>query len=284
MIIDQIDMVVVFVIIIFVSFLLVASRSSRGNATPDLQSSRNNNAIRKHEHELPEPLLDVYPIYTIKQGRNGETDSEFSGTGFLIADGILVTCWHVVIDDLQRNEYYAVITQTGERAIFPLTEITRHPHKADLAKALVNIRSRFGFELADEDPSIGTSVSYFGYLPVPVFESRPQTSVGDSIIEAVVSYFDNPYDQSSPPPPSYRFSSKAYRGESGSPVIDATSQKLIGMIWGQEWAQEQKGINEILDDADGNGDRLLGIGEDQGGTAYTTVALASLMNETATID
>ena len=66
-------------------------------------------------------------------------------------------------------------------------------------------------------------------------------------------------------------------------VIDAASNKLIGVIWGQEWAQENKDIDEMLDDEDGDdgGNMLLGAGEGQRGTAYTTVALKSLMDETA---
>ena len=35
-------------------------------------------------------------------------------------------------------------------------------------------------------------------------------------------------------------------------VIDAASNKLIGVILGQEWAQENKDIDEILDDEDGD--------------------------------
>jgi len=62
-------------------------------------------------------------------------------------------------------------------------------------------------------------------------------------------------------------------------VIDAASNKLIGVIWGQEWAQENKDIDEMLDDDDG-GSMLLGMGEGQGGTACTTVVLISLMDET----
>ena len=164
-----------------------------------------------------------------------------------------------------------------EKRSFSCHKSPANAKHADLARASVNLQCRFGFELASEDASIGTVISFFGYLTG--YGSNPQASYGNRKIETLASYFDNPYDEFRPPPPSYRFSSKAYSGVSGSPVIDATSQKLIGVIWGQEWAQENKDIDEMLDAEDG-GSMLLGMGEGQGGTAYTTVALISLMNET----
>jgi len=285
MIIELQDAFVVAVISVFAGFIFLVMRSSSQGgdiSSPEVQKRRNSDQVRNHQPVLSGPGLDVFPIYTIKPSRNEERQLEYSGTGFLIADGVLITCWHCIIDDLQPREFYAVmVEQDGEEKIYPLTEIIRHPWKIDMAKAHVDLNCRFGFELAGEDVPFGTHVISHGYMPgsqIFGLQNGAQPHHGDGWIESMATYFDNPYDESVSPPPSYRISFKAYSGISGSPVLKAHSNQLVGMVWGQDWAPEQK-VDWEDEENDDLGSLILGHGEEQGANAYSTIALVQLMEE-----
>ena len=216
---------------------------------------------------------DVLPIFIVKQRDNGHRYIDFSGTGFLYSDGNLVTCWHCVIDDLKPNEYYAVLPQTGERRLYRLRQITRHSQKVDMAKAKVNLRCQKRFELIREEAAIGTLVTFYGYIGI--FGSHIQPSCVTGSITSLVSYFDNPYDESYPPSPSYRMDFRAYRGISGSPVLIKGTNQLIGMIWGHDSGSDPIDINKIIDEDDLQDeedfswdDLLMGRGDDMGANAY----------------
>lgn len=43
----------------------------------------------------PTPIHDVLPIFLCERGRPGKPLAA-TGTGFLISDGLLITCWHCV--------------------------------------------------------------------------------------------------------------------------------------------------------------------------------------------
>ena len=232
------------------------------------------------------PYSDVFPIYVVKRDSSGKRKIEFSGTGFLVSDGILVTCWHCVIDNLEPNEYYAVLPKTEERRLYPLRQITRHSHKVDMAKAKVNLHCRNRFELVKEEAAIGTLVSFYGYMNS--FGCRPQSSCVTGNITPLVSYTDNPYDESYPPPPSYRMDFRAYQGVSGSPVFIKDTNRLIGMIWGHDSGSELIDINEIdLDNTDADledmswTDLFMGRGDDMGANAYTSLAISQLLDVTS---
>jgi hypothetical protein len=71
------------------------------------------------------PESHIMPIYRIKSSPNGEAwPSAFCGTGFIIREGIFVTCWHCVEKPLDNGESYAAIypTPNGTYGAAPLLD------------------------------------------------------------------------------------------------------------------------------------------------------------------
>jgi hypothetical protein len=73
------------------------------------------------------------------------------GTGFLIADGLLVTAWHCVREPLKPGQRYVVCRKCGPDVYdpFPLDDIVQHPAGRDLASEGSHLQQLSGSPFSD---------------------------------------------------------------------------------------------------------------------------------------
>jgi hypothetical protein len=116
---------------------------------------------------------DALPIFVTRDA-NPAFPEAFVGTGFVVASGVLVTCWHVVRAELAADQYYAASRREGESysRVLRLTDVTQDRNGRDLATARIDASPMVGLPLAREGAAIGVDVLTFGY-PLTRVSRRP---------------------------------------------------------------------------------------------------------------
>ena len=107
--------------------------------------------------------------------------SSVTGTGFIVAPSVLVTCWHCVSSDLPAGQRYGVARKFplgGMHGTY-LEDISQDPSGIDMATARVSHSPSLGFSLADRPLAMGEDAWTFGY---PMTDVLPLGSGGSFFI------------------------------------------------------------------------------------------------------
>lgn len=173
------------------------------------------------------PVLDIVPT----EDRKGIKSLTFLGTGWFVSKGWLLTCSHVL--SKARNipcVAYKVVGDLQERTYDGLKDINIHPF-ADLALARVGEVAAEHYKTFSPDLDskrlVGTDIVSYSYVE-DVQEgfqaaATPRLFKGH-IMRNSVDIVDNriAYIEVSYP---------ALSGMSGSPIIDATTTKVLGVLY-----------------------------------------------------
>jgi hypothetical protein len=166
--------------------------------------------------------------------------SEVLGTAFVVTDGVLVTCWHVVRDAIEKN--WAIIAAWDQRGDgkftrIDVTDIARHPAGDDLATARVDLPGA-GWRIPARELvlDLGTNVVSMGY-PLPDVRLDPDGAlthiVSFRFLKGYLTHIPIIERAGYPPAPSFELDMPAPRGISGGPLLHADwSNVLIGVVYG----------------------------------------------------
>ncbi|MEI6050707.1 MAG: hypothetical protein WCS03_17565 [Bacteroidota bacterium] len=88
-------------------------------------------------------LKDVLPIFTVDIKTSNPLT--FEGTVFVIADNLLITCWHCVQQKLSDEVKYAVLVEDekGKYTGYTFFEVLQDRNGHDLATARINRMKNF---------------------------------------------------------------------------------------------------------------------------------------------
>jgi Trypsin-like peptidase domain len=182
--------------------------------------------------EIPRrPAVDVFALFAVEP--DGSSIRDFLGTGFLLAGGILVTCWHCVRGPVEAGLVVAAV-QGGDDFIpaFVLRDLAQDRNGSDLATARLDRVQLFGLELATASVDTGTDVWSYGYpLTDPPDERRPTYRLNARYLEG---YVTRAFYYSDKRVPSYELDMRAPAGLSGAPVVEVGSKRVIGVVYGVE--------------------------------------------------
>lgn len=171
----------------------------------------------------------------------GSPRVRLTGTGFVVADGKkIVTNYHVIAPVLSevRNERYVVLSGTGADIQMHSIKQTKTAPAYDLAVLSIDTALPAA-KLADAKlRAEGTEIAFTGFPITSVLGLYPATHKG--IISAITP-IAAPADNSSQlqaaalmrlkqPYMVYQLDATAYPGNSGSPLYDARTAQVIGII------------------------------------------------------
>lgn len=191
------------------------------------------------------PGRDILPIFigTPASGRpTAEQPSinpiSHEGTGFLIGKNVLVTCWHCVEATPPPGARYYVATEASHPNydLHPLIDIERDPSGKDLATATVSLGHQVGLALAENAaPGYGTPVWSFGY-PLTDVESHPDTgrhfSLNGRLLQGYTTRAFRNFVPRFGETLTYEIDMPSPRGASGSPILEAGTSRVIGVLYG----------------------------------------------------
>ena len=192
---------------------------------------------------LPETIAQIKPSVVAIGIHSplGAPQIRLIGTGFAVADGSkIVTNYHVIASrlNLDRNEQYVVLSGNADKVkVHPIVS-SRHEATYDLA--VLNITERLpALTLGSEQlQAEGTAIAFTGFPITAVLGLYPATHRG--IISALTP-IAIPADNSSQlqaaalrrlkqPYLVYQLDATAYPGNSGSPLYNAQTGDVIGVI------------------------------------------------------
>lgn len=172
---------------------------------------------------------------------SGSPRQQFRGTGFVVGNGhMVVTNYHVLPEklDQQKNEQLAVFSGRGRKAKFHAARILARDPVHDLALLYISIplptldlaektRVREGTEIAFTGFPIGMAlglypVTHRGIVSAISPIAPPQ--LGSRVLTAkMIRAMRDPYDV-------MQLDATAYPGNSGSPVFDQQTGRVVGVI------------------------------------------------------
>ena len=187
------------------------------------------------------PNTDILPIFVVDYADEPPPPVSHEGTGFLVAKGVLVTCWHCVRAELEGDLAYAVVKQlpNGQYAINRLVDIQQDPSGTDLATARVAFEPEMGLTMAERAvPSYGTDIWSFGYPLIDV-QAHPEMPTRKRFLLSgrfMQSYVMRTFYNDWPGfgrIPSYEIDMPALAGMSGAPIMRRGSKEVIGVLYGR---------------------------------------------------
>jgi hypothetical protein len=177
------------------------------------------------------------PIALGSSGPDGFSLSAMTGTGFVAAPGVFVTCAHCL--PAGQGDFAAVVSVGPTSVIAPLTAITYDPI-FDLATARIDHDSGYRFNLCPDEPWSGLDVWTAGF---PLM-SRERLAAGRAAWHLTPrqlrGYIVRPFDNDRHPghlsQPSYELDMLTPAGLSGAPLmvhsIGPVGLRLVGVIYG----------------------------------------------------
>jgi len=114
-----------------------------------------------------QPRRIVFPIFVANR-RNSLELVRFTGTAFLVAPRLFVTCWHCVSEPLPEEHGYLGLLQGQADKGQPdyvewLEDISQDKNGSDLATGTVRAEAATQFQMASYDAAQGADVTSFGY-------------------------------------------------------------------------------------------------------------------------
>lgn len=162
------------------------------------------------------------------------------GTAFVVTDGVLVTCWHVVAPAIDKG--WTIIGAWDERgdgrfARVDITDIAQHPAGDDLAMARIDLPGA-GWRLPSRQRviEIGTDVAALGY-PLPDKRVDPDGGfthlVSFRLLKGYVTHMPVIQERGYPPTASLELDMPAPAGLSGGPLLSLVETNvLLGVVYG----------------------------------------------------
>jgi hypothetical protein len=179
-------------------------------------------------------IHDVLPIFLCERGSPGKPLAAM-GTGFLIGERLLVTCWHCVPPGPAEGQYYAAVEWVGSGyRPWELTTISQVPGR-DIATATVDLVPQVPLRLTRDLAGAGTDVYTFGY-PLPSVERRDDGDLkfgiaGRYLQGYVTRGFDHP-ESAYGVTPAYELDMPAPAGLSGAPLLTQGTADVVGIVFG----------------------------------------------------
>lgn len=180
------------------------------------------------------PWKDILPIVVLDEATARPV--AVCGTGFLIADGLLVTAWHCVRDPLKQGQGYFVCRKRGPDIYdpFPLDDIIQHPAGRDLALGRVPLAATQRFSLFMPAVKPGMHVWTFGY-PAPQVrhddQGKKMFALGPRYLEGYVTRtFIYPGGLGGPSP-AHELDMQVPGGLSGAPVFFQGTDAILGVVF-----------------------------------------------------
>jgi hypothetical protein len=185
---------------------------------------------------------DIFPIFLAKERDNEPPRvTQFRGTGFRLADDLLVTCWHCVVDEPERGGFAIARVHEGERRMYPLVDVARDSNGSDLATARIYWEPEHALPppqlvLATKGTITGASVWTYGYpLTTEVPEADgPRFVLNGRYLEGYVTrafWYEHP---SLGTLPAYELDMPAPEGLSGAPLVSLHERHtVVGVIYGR---------------------------------------------------
>jgi hypothetical protein len=182
---------------------------------------------------------DIVPLLRLRHGR---TDGVPSGTGFIIAPNVLMTCWHCV-RDLKSHESIVALERDGDRFVpHELTNLEMAREATDLALASVDLVPRLdladgtppGLWLSHDPAHLGADVFAYGY-PLPEWisvEGGSALLISPRYLRGYVTRTFR-FDRSPAfaPIPAYELDMPAPAGLSGAPLVRGM-RNVVGVVFG----------------------------------------------------
>jgi len=193
---------------------------------------------------LPETIEKVRPsvVAVGTYQPSGRPRHQFKGTGFVVGNGhLVVTNFHVVAADLDKasQEQLGVFSGRGTTVRYHPAKLRASDTEHDLA--LLSIGSRLpalqlgsakrvreGMDIAFTGFPIGMAlglypVTHRGIVSAISPLAPPQVSSKALTAKAIRAMRDDPYDV-------FQLDATAYPGNSGSPLYDQATGKVVGVI------------------------------------------------------
>jgi hypothetical protein len=190
---------------------------------------------------------DILPIFLCEATPAGPLQPvSFVGTGFRVADHILVTCWHCIPETQEGQLLAAVIeVEDGRYRSFELTDLAQDANASDLALARlsIDIPAQMNLQLASVATTSGADVWSYGY-PLTT-ETLGPTGAPRFHLEAryLQGYVTRGFWHERPGYgafPSYELDMPAPGGLSGAPVVRvqtlanrASRPQVVGVVYGR---------------------------------------------------
>lgn len=183
----------------------------------------------------PEELTrDILPLVVTSLLEIPFPVTDVVGTGFVLGNGVLVTCWHCLATDLPEGHVYGAIRGVkGKHVSSPLG--FRERIDSDIAWARVNFAPRLNLQLSRSAPKMGDAVWTFGY-PLPerrrIREGLDFHLLHPRILKGHITrafHFDHPKHGSIPV---WELSFAAPAGLSGAPLFLGETLDVIGVVFG----------------------------------------------------
>lgn len=216
--------------IIIVYCFMIALLSPRLSASTGIDLPR--------QVEVASPSIVGIAVHVPLQSKKGN----LSGTGFAIGDGsLIVTNYHVIQQDIDPNlvSHILVLAGKGKNVREYKAEIVEQDPLNDLAILKIPVKlPALSLQSADLLSSPGTSVHIIGF-PLgatlglyPAVHSGVVANVSPNVIPAQNSRQLTKQMMRSLKDPMmiYQLDLTAYPGNSGSPLFDSKSNKVIGVI------------------------------------------------------
>jgi S1-C subfamily serine protease len=173
---------------------------------------------------------------------SGSPRQQFRGTGFVVGNGhLVVTNFHVLPEklDSERNEQLAVFSGRGRQARFHPARVVAEDPVHDLALLYISVplpalelgesgrMAREGTEIAFTGFPIGMALGLYPVTHrgiVSAISPMAPPQLGSRLLTAkMIRAMRDPYDV-------MQLDATAYPGNSGSPVFDQRSGRVLGVI------------------------------------------------------
>ena len=183
--------------------------------------------------KTPRVDLTILPIFAKLQPKTELLS--FEGTGCLVANGLLLTCWHCVASDPGPDQVYMVLI--NEHDVFKTRELTdiSQSGNSDLATARVDLSPSFRPALSSRSPSYGVEVWTFGY-PFTTGEAAEGYELMFELQQRHLrGYVTRPFifrHRTYGEVPSYELDMFVPSGLSGAPLLLRQSDELVGVVYG----------------------------------------------------
>ena len=182
-------------------------------------------------------VTGILPIFIAHTG-NAPTLMEYSGTGFIVGKGVLVTCWHVVEAQLGWDCRYAAASRNnaGDFFVTYLSNVQQDLNGTDLATDTVVTGMPIQLNISNDDLQLGESDLWtYGYPFTDVANISPANlrfTLNPRFMRAhQLRDFDYHYGKYGKTR-SYELNIAAPRGLSGAPLVRGGSFEVVGVIYG----------------------------------------------------
>jgi hypothetical protein len=175
---------------------------------------------------------DICPLFAVRG--NPSTPEAFLGTGFLIATGTMITCWHCVRDAVSQGlQIVMAFRQPGTLKTYLFSvvrDLAPDKNGSDLASGRVDRIALFGLELANSPIATGSDVWTYGY---PLTEAPSERAAEWRLAPRYLQgYVTRRFYYGDRRIPSYELDMRAPAGLSGAPIVEIPSRRVVGVVYG----------------------------------------------------